>query len=273
VPGSFIDFPFLSSQVLKIFGIKLHSLMRLLEIINIVALIVLIVFFLSSFFNKEKLRNINSFKWLMLLGGVASCFIFLTLGWLSFTFQVQRGYETEWNYIYEARYYALVILILQFAFGGWCFLFSTWKKSAWQKIILSICAALLFIEISHSIYFHIKVASDFSKHKEAIYREQDYNYFNQLVADLQKQNPGFEILVASPTDNFYTYAASYFGNKGLFDPINLKQNLPKVKTNSFLIVMLYNNELGDYENFISNTDVKKINRIAFSNFFLVKLIP
>jgi uncharacterized membrane protein len=90
---------------------------------------------------------------------------------------------------------------------------------------------------------------------------------------LEKENSEYELLVAAPNDNFYTYTTAYYGKKGIFDAASLKTMLPKVKIKSLLVVMLYNNELEAYQNFISNPKTRKIQQVAYSNFFLVELIP
>jgi len=273
IPGSFIDFPFFTSQVIHITGIGLTLQLHLLEIINIVLIVILTALFFNSLFIKKIFRHVNSFKWLILWSWVCSVLTFISLGWLSFTYQKQRGYESDWNYIYEARYYGLVIIFLQLIFLGWVFLTEAWKKILWQKIIIVSCATLLFIEITHSIYFNTKLVFNFTQYKSAIYREQDYNYFNNLLLKLEKENPAHELLVAAPNDNFYTYTAAYYHKKGIFDAESLKTMLPKVKTKSLLVVMLYNDELDAYQNFISNPKTRKIQQVAYSNFFLVELIP
>ena len=249
VPGSLINFPFLSSQAIKITRMSFKDVMLLLEIINAIAIAVAIVAFLVVYW------------------------IFLSLGWLSFTYSAQKGFIDNWNYIYEARYYALVIMFLQLGFLSWIFLYNKWEKSFWQKTIISICALVLFVEVSHSIYFQTKVAFNFKEYKSSVYREQDYNYFNKLLSRLEKENPAHEILVAAPGDDFYTYTAAYYGKKGIFDAPKLKQGVPKVKKPSLLIVMLYNEELQDYASLIVNPGVKMIKQIDYSNFYLIELIP
>ena len=273
IPGSFIDFPFLTSQAIKITGLSFNTVMKILETINILSVLALLALFIYWLFFKKIFRNINPAKWLLLSGLAMSAATFLSLGWLSLTFKKQQGYIGDWNYIYEARYYSLVIVLLQIGFLGWVFLSIEGKKKLLQKVIIAFCGVILFIEVSHSIYFQTKVAFNFKEYKSAVYREQDYNYFNKLLPKLEKEYPDHEILVAAPGDDFYTYTAAYFGKKGIFDGNNIKQQLPKVKTKSLLVVMLYNNELDSFQNFILNPNVRKIQQVDYSNFYQVEIIP
>ena len=249
------------------------SVMLLLEIINIIAIAILTALLIYYVFVKKTFREMSSGKWLMLIGIVCTASITLSLGWLSFTYSAQKGYIGDWNYISEGRYYALVIIFLQLSFLAWVFHDNNWKKSFWQKTIISICTIVLFVEVSHSIYFQTKVTFNFKEYKSSIYREQDYNYFNELLPKLEKENPAHEILVAAPGDNFYTYTAAYFGMKGIFDAPKLKQGPPKVKTATFLIVMLYNDQPHGYNSFITIPGVELIKQIDYSNFYLIELTP
>lgn len=273
IPGAFIDFPFLTSQAIKITGLSFGTVMKILEAINIISILLLLALFTHWLFIKKKFKSITPARWLLLSGLAVSVATFVSLGWLSFTFQKQQGFVGDWNYIYEGRYYSLVLVLLQIGFLGWIFLTEEWKKSFWQKTIIVFCSIILFIEVSHSIYFQTKVAFNFKEYKSAIYREQDYNYFYELLPRLEKEYPEHEMLVAAPSDDFYTYTATYYGKKGIFDGNNLKQQLPKIKTKSLLVVMLYNNELESFQNFILNLKVKKIQQVDYSNFFFVELIP
>jgi hypothetical protein len=273
VPGAFIDFPFLTSQAIKITGLSFQTIMKLLEYFNVVSIFILLILFIYGLLLKKSFREFNSGKLLVLIAVATSAATFLSLGWLSFTFQKQQGFINDWNYIYEARYYALVSIMLQLGFLGWIFLSEKWKRSVWQKTIILLGSVLLFIEVSHSIYFQTKVAFNFNEYKSAVYREQDYNYFNILLPTLKKDYPNYEILVAAPGDDFYTYTAIYYGHKGVFAAENIKKQLPDVKIKSLLLVMLYADQLDNYQNFISNTGVKKIKQVDYSNFYLAELLP
>ncbi|HLF46748.1 MAG TPA: hypothetical protein VI548_10000 [Chitinophagaceae bacterium] len=273
IPAIFIDFPFLTSQAIRITGLSFETIMKTLEVINISSIIVLLILFVRWIFKKNIFTEITLAKWLLFFGLAASAATFLSLGWLSFTYQKQQGYFYDWNYISEGRYYSLIIVLLQIGFFSWIFLSDDWKKKWWQKSIIVLCSALLFIEVTHSIYFQTKVALNFKEYKSAVYREQDYNYFNELLPLLEKEYSGHEILVAAPGDDFYTYTAAFYGLKGIFDGRNLNQRLPHVKTKSILVVMLYHHELDEYREFILKPGVKKLQQVDYSNFYILEMIP
>jgi len=273
VPGSFIDFPFLTSQLTNITGINLSKQISILEIINLFFLTTFFVFFLYSLFVKKKFSSPTSLNLITIWAWVSAALIFLSLGWLSFTNKVQQGYESNWNYIFEARYYGLIIIFLQLIYFATVWLSSEWRKKILNKIFILSAAVLFFIEVVHSIYFQTKVALNFDQYKSIVYREQDYNYYNILIPKLEKKYPDYELLIGAPGDNYYTCAAAYFNKKGIFDGESLKTTLPKVKTKSILVVMIYDYQLIDYQKFISNPGTKKIKQIFYSNFYLLELLP
>lgn len=273
IPASFIDLPFLTSQLILYTRLDFNQIMRLLEAVNILAAVFLSVTLFIHFFRVYKMKSADRGNQLLLLGMAAVLVNCLLLGYLSLTYEVQKGAVNDWNYITEARYFSLAYLFVQFLFTGYYFLGHAWKKRLWKRVLMVGCLLLLSIEVVHSLYFHVKVAFRFEQYKSSVFREQDYNFFNSLLEELPEDYPGREILVAAPGDNFYPYTAAYQGEKGIFDPQNLVSGLPRVHKKSVLVVMLYDQELEPYRQFTNDKRVKKVKRIAYSNFFLTELNP
>ena len=112
-----------------------------------------------------------------------------------------------------------------------------------MKLIVGAFVLALFIEITHNIYFHAKVAFDFKKYKSEVYREQDYAYFFKLIKDLEKNYPGYELWAAAQGDDFYPYVATYYGHRGIMDAASFTNQKIKVKRNTILSLMLYDHEI------------------------------
>ena len=194
IPGSFMNLPFVTSQVRKYTGMELQPVPQILEIINGILLVALLWLAWKFIIKKSFVSTASSNR--MITWGIAGTLaVFFTLIFLSFTYKIQKGYFNNWNYISETRYFAFVIVFTQLLFLGWVFLNERKEKNFYQKTILYVCFLLLFIEITHNLYFHTRVALQFRKFKNEIYREQDYNYFNSLLDTLKKNNPGADILV------------------------------------------------------------------------------
>lgn len=273
VTASFINLPFLTSQANKIAGLSLNQTLTILEIINAIIVLLLIALFLYLLFKKKFFNSSDKFKIYLFIGFIVSSAICLSLAYLSFTYQIQSLFQHSWNYIGESRYYAFVHVFLQTAFFGWVFLYPAWKKSLFQKAFIFGFAALLFIEVSHNIYFNTKVAINFREYKSAHYKELDFAYFNSLIDSVIKKNPDADIVVASDNDHFNPYTAAFLDKKGIFDGANLNRTLPKVKKRTILLVVLYDYELPAYNSFLSNNNVQFLKRVLSSNYYMMELTP
>jgi len=141
------------------------------------------------------------------------------------------------------------------------------------KILVGLCFFILFVEVTHNIYFHSKVALNFKKYKSAVYREQDFSYYISLIENIKNKYPDHEIWATAPGDNFYSYLATYHGYIGIADASNLKMNTAKVKTTTLLILMLYDHEISAYQDFLSGSKILHTEKILNSNFYEIELSP
>lgn len=273
VPGSFVNIPFLASQAIRIVGLSLKTTLQWLEVINLITILILVAIFLYWCFNKRFLSALNPFKWFLITGFFASAATFASLGYLSLTYEVQPWGTGGWSYVYDHRYYVFVFIFLQIAFLGCVFLCRNSFKNFWSKIIIASFSLVLFIEITHNIYFHTKVAFNFKQYKSEVYREQDYAYFFKLIDELEKKYHGYEIWATASGDDFYPYVASYNGHKGIMDGAYFKTKTIAVKKKTILVVMLYDHELASYNNFLSRSNVLSSHKVDISNYFVIELLP
>ena len=191
VPSSFINIAFLTSQAIHIAGISLKTSLHWLEIINVIVVIPLLLFFLISLFRKKTFEDLSSLKLFLLLGAFASAGLFALLGYMSLTYKMQIGFINNWTYVYESRYFAFAVLFFQITFLSWYFIYfkKVFSKNAFVKILAGLCFFILFVEVTHNIYFHSKVALNFKKYKSAVYREQDYSYYISLIENIKDKYP------------------------------------------------------------------------------------
>ena len=275
VPSSFINIAFLTSQAIHIAGISLKTSMQWLELINVIVIISLLLFFLTTLFRKKTFEDLSSLKLFFILGAFASAGLFALLGYMSLTYKIQIGFINTWNYVYEPRYFAFAVLFFQIIFISWYFIYfkKTLAKNVFVKILTGLCFFILFVEVTHNIYFHGKVALDFKKYKSAVYREQDFSYYISLIENIKNIYPNHEIWATAPGDDFYSYLATYHGYIGIADANNLKTNTVKVKTNTLLILILYDHEVNAYQNFLSASTILHSERVSNSNFYQIELKP
>jgi hypothetical protein len=272
-PASFMNLSFLTSQAIRVAGIPFDTTMQLLEVVNVVVIISLLAVFLYLFLNRKFLADLNPFKWFFITGFFASAATFLSLGYLSFTYEMQRWINYSWSYVYDHRYYAVTVVFLQIAFFGWIFLYKKSLKSLFLKAFVFTFGLLLFIEVTHNIYFHTKVVFNFKKYKSKVFREQDYDYFFSLIGELEKKYPAHDIWAASSGDDFYPYVATYYGHTGIMDAAAFKTRTISVKKKTILALMLYDQEINSYKDFLSRSKIEFTNKIADSNYYIIELLP
>ena len=268
-PGAFINTFFTTSQLIRFTGISVEKAMNLLEIISAVMIGGFVALFFYLFFKREFFKTLDPFKWFLLLGFLISAATCISLSYLSITYKPQPGWG---NYLGEPRYFMFVTLYLQLSIIGWIFIYKEWKKNLFQKLIVYILSLLLFIEVSHNIYFNFKVALGFDKYRSATYKEPDYVYFAEMIQPLIQQNPNTDIFILSHSDEFYPLMGSYMGLKGVYDGKNLIRNLSTVKKKSIMILALYDPELHIYQSFLNSQKAQSINRVNGVNFYRVDLL-
>ncbi|HEU4861467.1 MAG TPA: hypothetical protein VFT15_16595 [Chitinophagaceae bacterium] len=272
VPSSFMNFIFLTSQALHVAGLSVETVMKILEVINVVAVFSLTIVFLLLFFSRKFLAVLTPFKWFIITGFFASAATFVSLGYLSFTYEAQT-WVPSWSYVGDHRYYAFPVVFIQMTFLGWIFSDRNFFKNVFLKVIAILCGVVLFIEVAHNIYFNTKVAFNFKKYKSEVYREQDYVYFVKLIGELEKKYPGYEIWAAAPGDGFYPYTAVYYGHTGIADAEKFKNNTVSVKRKTILAIMLYDDEVPLYNEFLSRSKILLTNKIHYSYYYVIELLP
>ena len=273
VPGSFMNIAFLTSQAHSVVGLSFETTMKWLEIINAIAVFSLIVLFPYLFLNKKFISSISSFKWFLIIGFFISAATFVSLGYLSLTYEVQRWQDYIWSYVYDHRYYAFVVVFVQVAFLGWIFLFKHTLKNWLLKVVVFLFSMALFIEVTHNIYFHTKVALSFQKYKSDVYREEDYVYFLNLLKSIETNYAGHEIWSTASGDDYYQYVATYRGHKGFKDAASFKTRVVPVKKKTILTMMLYDHEIDEYKDFLFASKIIFSKRVQNSNYYVIELLP
>jgi hypothetical protein len=270
VTESFINTTFTTSQLINKTGISVTQSLEILKIANAILVILLVFVFISIFFKRGFFKSGNIFSNFLVIGFFISAATCVSLSYLSVTYKPQPGWG---NYLNEPRYFMFINLFLQIAFIGWIFLYSSWKKNLFYKSVVYIFSLFLFIEITHSLYFHTKVALNPDKYNVAPYEEPDYDYFISICNEIVRNNPGTEIFVISDNDDFFPIMANYMGYKGIYDGYNMLKALPAVKRKTILILPLYNNQMTAYQSFLTAQMAQFLNTVNDVNFYRIDLFP
>lgn len=267
-PGAFINIFFVTSQLIHITGISVDGALMLLKILNAIILVSVVLIFAYLFWIKKFFATVDPFRLFALIGFSISAATCISLSYLNLTYKPQPGWG---NYLGEPRYFAFVTLFLQIIFIGWISLFTSWRKSIFQKIIVFVFSFILFIEVTHSIYFNCKLVMNFEKYKTAYTKEPDFLYFKNMFSQLIKDNPGTEILTIG--DEFFEYMTAYLGQKAVYDGPEFIKSIHNVKKKTIVVFALYDREMPVYKDFLSVHDATFINKVLGVNFYRVDLLP
>jgi hypothetical protein len=128
------------------------------------------------------------------------------------------------------------------------------------------------VEVSHGIYYNVKILMhhpDFNTIRDV---GKDYRSFLFLIDSLEKKYSDREILVCSP-DQFNFYSASQKKYKTIFDYANLNKTDLRVTKKSLLIVAIHKEDAWTLKEFV---DIKKpilIKRGIETTFYMKEINP
>jgi hypothetical protein len=273
VPGSFINTFFTTSQLISKTGLSLSQSLSLLEITNGLMIAICLILFFNLLFKKRFFRENDPFRLFLFTGFIVSAATFVSLAYLSAIYKPQIGYGHGWNYLNEPRYFVFVNFYIQIAFIGWLFLYNPLKKSLLEKIVALAFSLLLFIEITHNLYFHSKVAAEPGKYSVAPYEEADYTWFTYTLESMNRENPDSDFLIVAGSDDFFPLMAAYQGRKGIYNGPAIVKSLPSVKKKTILLFALYDDELRPYDTFFKSQNALLLNKINGVNFYQLILLP
>ena len=94
-----------------------------------------------------------------------------------------------------------------------------------------------------------------------------------MIENIKDKYPDHEIWATAPSDDFYSYLATYHGYIGIADANNLKSNTIKVTAKTLLILMLFDHEVNSYQIFLSGSTILHKERVSNSNFYQIELKP
>lgn len=272
VPGSFINTFFVTSQLIDKAGLSLADSMMILEAINGLMILLFVILFFNLWLGKKIFKTPDPFRIFLFLGFAVAAASFISLAYLSLTYKPQAGFGAGWNYLNELRYFMFVNVFLQLLFMGSIFLYTGWEKNILQKILVTILSILLFVEISHNIYFYSKVALAPAKYATAPYEEADYTWFTHTLESLNRENPAAEIWVVAESDDFFPLMAAYQNHKGVYNGTALITAVPVVKKETIVLFALYDNEVQAYQSFFDSRKVTLLNKVNGVNFYRLILL-
>lgn len=236
-------------------------------------LYLLIVMACCKYFYRFRKKTDPAFPAFSFIGFVLSAAIIGELALLSLTHFEKPTSGGVWTFIVEGRYQAFPVVFLQLFFlTRLAKVNSLFKFKPVSSFVISFLFILYLVNFSHQVYYTAKVVLNYRPMKNEIVREQDYVFFESLLKNTIRDNPGKDILVAS-SDKYYPLLASMLGKKGIADGYQLNSHVPKVNKPSVLFAVIFNSESDRFVNYLANTKVKLVKEVDGTKIYMQLLLP
>lgn len=273
VIAAFVNLNLVPVQLGKDSAISYSSWMQIFSWINWLFYLLMLIVACNFFYKKLKSAG-NDFPVFVAAGFVLSAAIVGGLALLSLTHDVKYTLSgSAWSFIMEGRYHAFPVVFVQL-------LVLTiiakrndlFRIKGYSSIIFSVLFFLLLTNSLHQAYYTTKVALNYPGMKKATVREQDYVYFESLLKQTIKDNPGKDILVAS-SDKYYPLLASMHKQKGIGNPYELDRQVPTVKKPTVLFTVIFEPEKNRYSGYLKNSGAKLVKEVAGTEIFKQSIEP
>ncbi len=273
VISAFVDLGLVPVQLGKYSAVSYSSWMQIFSWVNLLLyLLILIVAF--NFFYKKLRSPKGYFPVFIATGFILSAAVVGGLALLSLTHDVKYTLSgSAWSFIMEGRYHAFPVVFVQLlALSSIAKRNDLFRPRAFSSIIISLLFVLLLANSLHQGYYTLKVALNYTAMKKAAVREQDYVYFEALLRQTIKDNPGKDILVAS-SDKYYPLLASMHKQKGIGNPYELDSQILTVKKPAVLFTVIFGPEKHRYTNYLKNSGARLVKEVAGTEIFMQTIDP
>lgn len=260
--AAFTNLPVLAGNLQKLTGIAYMDWFQIFNLLNLVVYAVLTIAAVV-WFNRRQQDRYYFFRF---TGISLSILIIGELLLLSlFRGRIVYPNGNSWTFIAEGRYHAFVIVFIQLLFFA-SLVIATYRRLKYFLMIL------LLVTIIHQFYFAAKLGLNFTPMKSNVEREQDYVYFERLMTDVSRKEPGMEILVAS-SDEFYRGLAAIHNRKGIANPLMLAQHIPEMNKPAILFTIVLQSEQSSFEPYLARESVKLVKDFGSSAIYMEELQP
>ena len=273
VVAAFVNLNLVPVQLGKYSAVSYSSWMQVFSWVNLLLYLLILIVAFNFFYKKLRSRK-GDFPVFIAAGFILSAAVVGGLAMLSLTHDVKYTLSgSAWSFIMEGRYHAFPVVFVQLlALSIIAKRNDLFRFRRFSSIIISLLFILLLGNSLHQGYYTIKVALNYTAMKKATVREQDYVYFEALLKQTIKDNPGKEILVAS-SDKYYPLLASMHKQKGIGNPYELDSQILTVKKPAVLFTVIFEPEKNRYTNYLKNSRAKLVKEVAGTEIFMETIDP
>lgn len=273
IPASFISLDFAALQIDRFSRLSYSDAIVVFDFLNVVLFLSMVgLLFIPTLRNKFKEIADSQYRNFLFSGSMTGLTILIVLTYSSLTYSRHIRPGSLWTFVYEERHFGYLLLFIQFVFFSVLGFYFKSRMSTLKKYLILVPVFALGLECLHGVYFNIKAIFHFNEMKTRLTQDADYRGFISLCRDIEKMNPGQELIVSS-TDRYYYHRAILDGLRGIYDAKSLNQGLPRTNTPSLLLVAVPLRDKWILKEFLSNFSSHFHSHISGTDFYLIPIKP
>ncbi|MGB5026892.1 MAG: hypothetical protein WBO38_00210 [Chitinophagaceae bacterium] len=272
VPASFIDVQIVLTVFTNFTGTNYFTNGKILLYSGYLLFLFLIIFVSGWLLNKKLLLKSKGDYFVYLGSGISAVIIGL-LFYLSARNSANLSpFFPLWTYIQELRYFIFVVLFIQLC--AFAFLFNRFTQLSrfWKKIAV-VCAAVILVQFLHKLYYVTKLLTNLKEpHNSSAVFTNEISAIVRNFKTIENQYPGYEIIVASPSNTICNYAG--FENiKAAYIPYPFTNTFSFSSTKPAKVILVIPERMSVYYTPKLPSERKAIDKTEKQYFYLLDVIP
>ena len=272
VPASFIDVQIVLTVFTNFTGTNYFTNGKILLYSGYLLFLFLIIFVSGWLLNKKLLLKSKEDYFVYLGTGISSVIIGL-LFYLSARNSANLSpFFPLWTYIQEFRYFIFVVLFIQLSAFVLLFNRFTQLSRFWKKIAV-VCAAVILVQFLHKLYYVTKLLTNLKEpHNSSAVFTNEISAIVRNFKTIENQYPGYEIIVASPSNTICNYAG--FENiKAAYIPYPFTNTFSFSSTKPAKVILVIPERMSVYYTPKLPSERKAIDKTEKQYFYLLDVIP
>jgi hypothetical protein len=268
VLSSLANLDFVNMQLSLHSGISYAGWTRIETILGFFLLLLLLFVFIRYCF-KTKMIATTPLSLFFIAGGLISFSVWLLLMYVSVRNSAHYVSipEFDWVYISEARYFAVVLIVLQVFFAWWLFMRAA-GKMIWVLRLLFLL--LIGIEIAHNTYFIAKYLIKNEPQVALLTDDKTKSVITRVIADCRRRNiePVF-------TSNSQVFCGEAFlaGAHVMYNVEEVNNAVIKASRPTLLVLFVDMNDSRYFKTFFERKNINKISQEGNFCFFTYYIEP
>jgi hypothetical protein len=252
-----IDVEFYTVQLSRILHLPYGHVVEIFSRFGLFLLVIFTGYILYSFI-RFKWKAFSSRESFTILGGFGSISIIALIFFLSIVVGTQlEPLFGNWTFVMEARYFAFPVLFLQIFIWRELFVMTVERKRNLRWFLKGLGILFALIWLTHGCYVFLKRTFRLTPLEDLSYKKEEISFVRKTV--LQHRLSGSKKhIVFTGVNRLVCYAANWFGESAVYDPLSLNSYSPKASKETVLIIGLKKEHRKFLKQFLFRKDIQLI---------------